>query len=355
MDLQKILTDALQKEIDAGRETGAQIAVMRDGKLIADVCLGNMGPGLSDRAVAPDTLFPVFSTGKAFISTAGLRFVERGLLQLDMPVRELWPEFACNGKESVTVRHIFMHRSGVCKRPYYRTFADLADWDLMRGRVAQAVAAFPPGTQTRYQTVNYSWLLGELLLKTDPKKRTLKAIIQDEAIDPYSTGEIVFGANDEELKRTGTLIPPVGQQVPENPPPWDYSLTEMMNDEGVRRLCLPGHNCLASARGMAAHFDALLRGEILAPEALAEARRDISTPGDVATHGLGYSLMSGGTHFGHGGYGGSFAGADVKTGLSFGYTRIQMGGENLRELLLALVSPDSGACRWDEKTGQLVK
>ena len=355
MDLQKILTAALRREIDAGRETGAQIAVMRDGRLIADVRLGTMGPGRSGRAVESDTLFPVFSTGKAFFSTAALRFVEQGFLHLDMPVRELWPEFACHGKESATVRHILMHRSGVCKRPYYRTFAEIGDWPLMRSRVEQAVAAFPPGTQSRYQTVNYTWLLGELLLRTDPRKRTLQAIIRDEAIDPYSTGEIVFGANDEELKRTVTILPPVAMKVPDDPPPWDYSLTDMMNDENIRRACLPGFNCLASARGMAAHFDALLRGKILAPETLAEARRDISRPGDAASHGLGYSLMAGGMHFGHGGYGGSFAGADVRTGLSFGYTRVQMDGENLRAILLALVSPGSGNCRWDEKTGQPVR
>ncbi len=355
MDYQKILTDLLQAEIDAGRETGAQICLMKDGQILADVCVGNMGPGKEDRPVQSDTLFPVFSTGKAYISTAALRMVERGELELDMPVRELWPEFACNGKEDVTIRQIFMHRSGVCKRPYYREIPEICDWDLMRGRVEQAQAMFKPGTETRYQTVNYTWLLGELMLRQDPKKRDLRTMIQEEAIAPWSTGEIWFGVDDAAMDRVVTLRRPVDEVAPPNPPPWDYELTEIMNTPCIQKDCLPGFNCIASARGMAAHFDALVRGEILQKATLDAARVDISREGDIATHGLGYAIEEKGAIFGHGGYGGSCAGADIRTGFAFGYTKVQMGGSMIRQAILELVAPGIGEMEWDPRTGQRVQ
>ena len=355
MDYQKILTDILQANVDAGREVGAQVCLMKDGKLLADVAVGNMGPGLEDRPVQSDTLFPVFSTGKAFFSTAALRMVERGELELDMPVREIWPEFACNGKENVTVRHIFMHRSGVCVRPYYREIAEINDWNLMRSRVEQHEAKFTPGTATRYQTVNYGWLLGELMLRRDPAKRDLRTIIQEEALQFSDPREIWFGVDDEAAAKTVTLVEyefPEG--IPADPPPWDYELSLIMNTDSIRRDCLPGFNCIASARGMAAHFDALLQGKILQKSTMDAACVDISKPGDIASHGLGYAVFDNGRRFGHGGYGGSFAGCDRETGISYGYTRVKMGPGPFHDQLMALIAPGAESVDVDLKTGQRI-
>ena len=57
MDYQKILTDILQSEVDSGREVGAQVCLMKDGKVLADVCVGNMGKTIletPDHLVIPD-------------------------------------------------------------------------------------------------------------------------------------------------------------------------------------------------------------------------------------------------------------------------------------------------------------
>lgn len=359
MSVEQEIRSILDERVSARQEIGAQFVVMKNGEFLADAWAGFTDESRST-PVSKDTLFPVFSTGKAFCATAALRLVERGELELDRPVREIWPEFACNGKEEVTVRQIFMHRSGVCKRPFYQNHQEITDWAVMRQRVEKALAEFPPGSRTQYQSVNYTWLLGELMRRSDPQKRTLQQIIEQEAIQPYATGMIYFGIDDEAATRTATLTRNQNfPLVPDLAPCWDYELEAIMNNDAVRRVCLPGFNCIASARGMALHFSALLAGRLLGKDILDEARRDISQPGDLATHGLGYSIQEGGAIFGHGGYGGSQVLANVRNGMVIAYACNLMQSDNcMRTLLLNLLADDhpiANCHRWDPKTGQQIR
>ena len=57
MDYQKILTEILQAEIESGREIGAQVCLMKDGRILADVCVGNLVKTIletPDHLVIPD-------------------------------------------------------------------------------------------------------------------------------------------------------------------------------------------------------------------------------------------------------------------------------------------------------------
>lgn len=57
MDYQKILTEILQAEIAAGREIGAQVCLMKGGRILADVCVGNLVKTIletPDHLVIPD-------------------------------------------------------------------------------------------------------------------------------------------------------------------------------------------------------------------------------------------------------------------------------------------------------------
>ncbi len=359
MSVEDEISSILEAQVSAGHEIGAQVAVIKDGEFLADVCTGFTDESRKT-PVSKDTLFPVFSTGKAFCATAALRLVERGELELDRPVREIWPEFACNGKEAVTVRQIFMHRSGVCKRPFYQNFQEITNWAVMRQRVEKAFAEFPPGSRTQYQSVNFTWLLGELMLRCDAKNRTLQQIIEQEAILPYSKDTIYFGIDDAAAARTATLTRnPDYAKAPDPAPCWDYELEAIMNDAAVRRACLPGFNCIASARGMALHFAAVLDGRLLGKDLLDEARKDISQPGDLATHGLGYCIFEGGNIFGHGGYGGSLVLANVRKGMVIAYTCNLMQSDACMRThlsnLLTQEQPTEEHQKWDAKTGQLIR
>lgn len=341
----------LRDDEAAGRLLGAQFVIMRGEEFLVDLAVGYANPGKTI-AVEKNTLFPVFSTGKAFISTAALRMVERGELALDAPVRELWPEFACAGKETTLIRDIFRHRSGVCQRPHYDFIEQIANWNVMRRRVEDAQPEFPPGSNCKYQSVNFTWLLGELMMRADPKKRNLRQIINEEAILPYSKDEIYFGIDDKAESRVAMLVRGASKPpIPPDAPCWDFSLEEIMNNAVIRRACLPGFNCIANAQGLAKHFSALLEGKILGNTLLKEAHRQ-TTP--QAHYGLGYFVTENGHCFGHCGYGGSLVMADERTGLVGAFTCNLMDSYGKEvAMLLDMISPEKTLlCHRDEKTGQ---
>jgi CubicO group peptidase (beta-lactamase class C family) len=61
----------------------------------------------------PDTIFDLAAVSKLFTTIVVMQHVERGLVDLDAPVARYVPEFAAGGKESVTVRNLLTHTSGL--------------------------------------------------------------------------------------------------------------------------------------------------------------------------------------------------------------------------------------------------
>jgi CubicO group peptidase (beta-lactamase class C family) len=60
-----------------------------------------------------DTIFDMASISKLFTAVVTMQLVERGLVDLDAPVARYIPEFAQNGKEGVTLRHVLTHTAGL--------------------------------------------------------------------------------------------------------------------------------------------------------------------------------------------------------------------------------------------------
>ncbi|MGU7785017.1 exo-beta-N-acetylmuramidase NamZ domain-containing protein [Burkholderia sp. PU8-34] len=112
-------------------------------------------------AMTADTIFDLASLTKAVATaTAILQLAERGKLALDAPAARYWPAFAAHGKDSITVRQLLAHTSGLpagvsSARALHSRAAVLAD-----------VAAMPPvaspGAHVVYSDINYV-ALGEIV------------------------------------------------------------------------------------------------------------------------------------------------------------------------------------------------
>lgn len=55
----------------------------------------------------------VYSATKGTSAAAAHLLVQRGLLDLDTPVAEYWPEFAAMGKAEIPVRLLLSHQAGL--------------------------------------------------------------------------------------------------------------------------------------------------------------------------------------------------------------------------------------------------
>src|SRR5689334_18812299 len=100
MELQKALDDM----VAAGTESAVQVAVYRDGELVADACAGP-----ADSA----SLFHAASTAKGIAAAVAHVLVDRGAIAYDTRVADVWPAFGVNGKDSVTLRDVLLHTAGL--------------------------------------------------------------------------------------------------------------------------------------------------------------------------------------------------------------------------------------------------
>ncbi|MFA5204441.1 MAG: serine hydrolase domain-containing protein [Lentisphaeria bacterium] len=354
--MDRALQSELQRLMDAavadGSELGCQATLYRHGEIVADAFAGYCDPERT-RKVDADTLFPVFSAGKAVASTALNRLVGLGALSYDTPVGDHWPEYAQNGKESTLVRHILNHTTGMRPRLPLPSVAALTDWQHCCGIIAGLPPDWVPGTKTRYQSTSYTWLAGELIQRVSG--RDLQEYLTRELLAPNGIDRLYFGttaaaeANLAQLQRGADLGKAKGSSI------WD-PVEDLLRHPAVRRACLPGFNCLTNARSLARFYACLLDETFFSRDLLIQAttlQRPAGDgiqlrPGVWELFGHGY-VLSGpqpdlGQVFGHAGYGGAEGLADRKQGLAVAFTKNLLHGEQpLRNTICRLAGIPSHA------------
>jgi len=345
-ELQQQVQKAVDELVDSGAERGVQVAVYQGGEQVVDVVAGVADPA-TGRPVDPGTVFYNYSIGKAATSTVVHLLVERGLFGYDTPVAELWPEFAANGKQAVTVRQVLDHTAGVPGIPLDTTVEDLCDWDRICAAIAAAELWWEPGTKVGYHAYTFGYILGEVVRRATGKR--ISQVLAEEVAGPLGVaGELWFGMPPSEHHRLAPLEDEPGaaemaaQMLASMPPDLPmlrsapmalFPNAEFGNRPDTLAADIPAGGKV-SARAIARLYAALL-GEVdgvrlLTPERLAEVTAISSSGTDEVfgmptRWGLGYAIGlpdgSRDTAFGTGGVGGSFAFGDTASGLAFGLTK----------------------------------
>lgn len=308
-----------------GSEEGVQVSCTLDGETVIDTYAGIADPA-TGKAVDGDSIFTIFSATKGVSATCLHLLADRGRLDYDTPVAEVWPEFAQHGKQTVTVRHVMTHRSGIPFLPEGLDPEDLCDWDGMCARFAALPPAFAPGSATAYQSLNYNWLAGEIVRRVDG--RPIRDFLQDEICRPLGITGLFLGIPDEVESRVAPVITSGGDDSPSGV---GIDRASLSNRPAVRRSSWRG---MGNARSLARLYAMLAAGGVLdGVRVLSEERVRIAT--GLQTHdydhvlgrrirrGLVYQLGIGGIEsaFGHSGGGGTLAFADPATRFSFAYTK----------------------------------
>ena len=113
--------DALVKEaIRDSAFPSAVVLVSKDGVITHHKAYGTYDYSPYSRLVGRATLYDLASLTKVIVTTnCVMKLLDEGKIHLDSTVANYIPEFAQNGKESVTVRNLLLHNSGL---PAYRRF-----------------------------------------------------------------------------------------------------------------------------------------------------------------------------------------------------------------------------------------
>jgi CubicO group peptidase (beta-lactamase class C family) len=282
---------------------------------------------------------------------------DRGLLDLDAPVADYWPEFAAAGKEGVLVRHLLSHRAGLAGLREPHTLEQLYDWELTTARLAATEPWWEPGTRSGYHALTYGFLVGEVV-------RRVSGLLPGAFLEREVTGplgiDFTIGLPEKEAGRAAEMVHPPAASSSEQAavfaqltPTAIAALTNPLagadeaNTPAWRAAEIPAANGHGTAREVAALYGVLAGGgsadgrRVLSPEAAERVRegqggcRDLVLGAGFAHEteiGLGLWLSGpNGSYgpnpraFGHDGFGGSCGLADPEAGLSLGYVMNRMG------------------------------
>jgi CubicO group peptidase (beta-lactamase class C family) len=343
--------EAFVRNFETLGDRGAAVTVYRDGHKVVDLWGGTRDVDGSE-LWQHGTAQIVRSATKGVAAAALLLLAQRGVLDLDAPVGQYWPEYKAAGKERTLVRHVLAHRAGVPVLDRPLTPAEAADPDLAAAVVAAQAPVWEPGADHGYHAQTYSWLTGELVRRVTG--RSIGGWIADEVAGPLGL-DLWVGLPEAEAGRVGrvaqveTPSAPGGLKTrPKRAVSEAYadpsSLTRRAfaaitplpdeNDPAYRAAMLPASNGIATAEGLARFYAALI-GEVdgvrlFTPATVERARAEQSAGPDrvlvVNTRfGLGYMLHGTASpllspdSFGHPGRGGALGFADPDAGIAFGY------------------------------------
>ena len=234
------------------------------------------------RPVTPTTLFRIGGVAKPMTATAVGLLHERGLLDLDAPVRDYVPSFP-EKEWSVTTRQLMGEVAGVRHPPfddellYMRKHCEspLDGLELF----ADDPLRFAPGT--RYQYSTYGWTLVGAVIEAAAGEPFLD-FMQREVYDPSEMRDTVF---DDVLRpaarRTHFYWPFGGGNAVEHAADADNS-------------CIQGAGGLLSTPSDVVRFGlAMLAGRLLRPETLDLLRTPLTLEsGESTGYGLGWFVGS---------------------------------------------------------------
>ena len=333
--MQKMLTDITA----GGRDIGMQLAVYHKGELIINAWAGISDVSTKTR-VTEHTLFPAFSVTKGIAATMLHILADKGKLDYEQRVCEIWPEFAKNGKENILIRHALDHTAGIPNLPMDIAAAQLNDWDGMCGFIEDMKPLWPTGERQEYHAITYGWIVGRIIELASGMP--FADFLKQEVCDPLGINHMFIGITPETMTahsiatlyehgfdknnlNTNGIITIPGCCMP---------MCGWINQPASVQACIPAVNGLFNAHSLARHYAALLPGgvdgvSLLSEDTLKKATAASSVevrPDGTSTFGLGYAVGGyDGNHsvFGHGGYGGSNALANKDTGMVFAITKNQ--------------------------------
>ena len=202
------VVEFFQSQQLSGAFPGGQLVVRRTGKLVLNDAVGiargfRPSEPIPPVQVQPQTPFPVLSAGKPLAAVAIAMLEDRGALDVDVPIAQIFPEFARHGKARITTLDVLTHRSGMLMPDFVKNPQLWGDREAIQSALVDTVPSYPRGTLA-YHPHEYGWILSEILLRVDG--RSLPDYFVEEIAAPLQLPTLRFGLAGRDINSLAFLI-----------------------------------------------------------------------------------------------------------------------------------------------------
>jgi CubicO group peptidase (beta-lactamase class C family) len=346
--------EAFSENFELGLEVGAALTVYQHGVPVLDVW-GGAADSRTQRPWGRDTVACIYSSTKGLVAICAHMLVQRGLLDLEAPVAQYWPEFADGGKQHLKVRSLLTHEAGLLAldKEVSLTLDDLAAVTPVLRAIERQTPLWPPGEAFGYHAVTFGYLVGEVIHRITGK--TAGTFLRDEVAQPLGLDAVLGLPADADVDLAHMEPKPPKPDVVALHGDWVRDLVELSersvslggavspevvlgNDRQLLALELGGANMVSDARSLARAYAATVTevdGVRLLDEDTARScvpSQTFNTPpygvpahliSSPPTSGFGLGFMQvpliGPSSFGHPGAYGSVGFADIDARLALGY------------------------------------
>jgi CubicO group peptidase (beta-lactamase class C family) len=334
----KLLARA-QRDVDSGLLPSCQLALAQDSKVVVQAAYGS---------TTTETRYVMFSCTKAIVAGAVWQLIGTGDLDVSRRVADYIPEFASNGKDTVTVEQVMLHTGGFPRAPLGPP--DWASRPARLERFARWRLNWEPGTQCEYHPTSAHWVLAELIERLTGED--FRTVVNERIAAPLGLSRLRLGVAPEDQGDIADLVV-VGEMATAEELQAAFGVSELpvtevtddallaFNHPEARAVGVPGGGGVTNAADLALYYQALLHntGDLWKPDVLADATSNVrnhlvdamlgvpanrslglvlaGNDGNAPFRGMGRSVSPG--TFGHNGAGGQVAWADPASGLSFAY------------------------------------
>lgn len=236
--------------------------------------------------VTPETLFQIGSTTKTMTTTALMRLVEQGKVDLDAPVRQYLPDFALKdteAAENVTVKNLVSHMAGWVGDFFADTGMGDDAIDKFVKKLADVEQVTPPGKFWSYNNAAFS-VAGRIIevVTGKPYETSIKELL----FTPLGMENTFFFANEVISYRVAC-----GHRRGENGPEVNrkWELPRSSNPAGG--VCTTVSDQLKYARFHMGEGTAPDGTQLLTSETLALMKKPVTSAG--ADENMGLSWFSG--------------------------------------------------------------
>ncbi len=256
-----------------GLHPAIQVCIRSHGQTVLNRAIGyshGNAPGSPADAprtpVSTATPFTLFSASKIVTAMLIHKLDEQRVIHIDDHVCDYIPEFARNGKEWVSLRHLLCHRAGIPNLP-----PEAIDLDLLPhpDRVVEILCDLPlrwrPGRMLAYHAVTGGFILGEVVRRATGQD--IRTVLAKEILEPLGFRWMNYGAEPADIPLvaenafTGLPVLPPFSAVMRNVLGTDFkNAVRLSNDPRFLSGPIPAANTVTNADELCAFFQCLLDG-----------------------------------------------------------------------------------------------